>query len=222
MRRITVEANWEETWAAVFHPHGDDVEVLEVLRTFKCDAHGFALIAKMKIQDGKLRPEDLSGNGILSTADTLFREGDGRWIAYLAGRLPYPQDFPEIEDWNPVLAGTPQFVDVDRMRGTFLLDDEEIDRFQQISRKHAEKYSQEFPLRVLSVSTLKPKPDSHLARLTGKQRKALLLAYTLGYYDVPRKISSEGLAKRLKVNKSTLVEHLRKAQRRILSAILSD
>ncbi len=139
----------------------------------------------------------------------------------LGGEFPDPGGLPEFGNWKPVLAGTPQFVDVDRMRGTFLMNEDELGRFQAISRRYSEKYGAEFPLRILAVSSLKPEADSGLSRLTGKQRKALLLAYTLGYYDVPRRISSEGLARRLNVNKSTLVEHLRKGQRRLLSGILS-
>ncbi|MEE9163337.1 MAG: helix-turn-helix domain-containing protein [Thermoplasmata archaeon] len=221
MRRLTVEVNWEDAWCAVLGPHYDDVQILEVLRTFKCDADGFALTCKMTIRDESVRPEDLAGNGILSTAETLYQEEDGSWTVYLVGKFPDPGGLPEFGNWKPVLAGTPQFVDVDRMRGTFLMNEDELGRFQAISRRYSEKYGAEFPLRILAVSSLKPEADSGLSRLTGKQRKALLLAYTLGYYDVPRRISSEGLARRLNVNKSTLVEHLRKGQRRLLSGILS-
>ncbi len=233
MRRVTVEIRIDhcipkrciheegeqekEAWHTIFSPHSDDVEVLEIVRTFKCDSGGFAFTCKMMIRDENLRPEDLSGNGVLSNVETLHQEEDASWMVYLAGKLPDPGDFPELGNWNPVVEGTPEFVGVDRVRATLLLNEDEVDQFRELSRK----YPEELPLRILTVSSLRPGADSDLARLTRKQRKALLLAYALGYYDVPRKISSYDLARRLNVNNSTLVEHLRKAQRRLLSGILS-
>jgi predicted DNA binding protein len=47
----------------------------------------------------------------------------------------------------------------------------------------------------------------------------LRAAYTLGYYDVPRKISSHELGIRLKIGSSTLVGHRRRAERRLLAEL---
>ncbi len=216
MRRVTVEQRVGEAWGTILSPHSDDVEVLEMVRTFKCDEGGFALICKMMIHDENLRPEDLAGNGVLSNVETLHQEEDGSWMVYLVGSMPGSFS-PEVKDWNPVVDGTPEFVGADRIRATLLMNEDEVGHFRELSRK----YPEELPFRILAVSSLKHEADSDLARLTEKQRKALLLAYALGYYDVPRKISSYDLARRLKVNNSTLVEHLRKAQRRLLSGVLS-
>jgi predicted DNA binding protein len=49
----------------------------------------------------------------------------------------------------------------------------------------------------------------------------LLTAYALGYYDVPRRISSDDLSRHLDVDKSTIVEHLRKAERKIIASIVA-
>jgi len=47
--------------------------------------------------------------------------------------------------------------------------------------------------------------------LTGRQERALRVAYELGYFDYPRKISLAGLAARLGVGRSAALELLRKA-----------
>jgi predicted DNA binding protein len=39
---------------------------------------------------------------------------------------------------------------------------------------------------------------------------------------MPRRISSRGLAKRLELRSSTLIEHRRKAERRLLAEILGE
>jgi len=50
----------------------------------------------------------------------------------------------------------------------------------------------------------------------------LLAAFRLGYYDVPRRVSSEELAMQLKIREPTLATHRRKAERRLLSAIVGE
>lgn len=51
--------------------------------------------------------------------------------------------------------------------------------------------------------------------LTGRQERALRLAFQLGYFDYPRRTSLSGLAARLGVGRSTALELLRKATTKI-------
>lgn len=76
--------------------------------------------------------------------------------------------------------------------------------------------------KVISLSDTRFSSDSPMARLTRKQRDVLTNAYSLGYYDRPRRITSEKLARKLNLAKSTLVAHRRKAERRLLAALLSE
>lgn len=52
--------------------------------------------------------------------------------------------------------------------------------------------------------------------LTSKQEEYVHLAYNMGYYDVPRKISLEDLAEMANCSKSTLSVSLRDAERRLV------
>ena len=65
--------------------------------------------------------------------------------------------------------------------------------------------------KILGLTSIDTKEESLLSKLTSRQRQMLLTAYGLGYYDVPRRISSDELSRHLKVDKSTLVEHLRRS-----------
>jgi predicted DNA binding protein len=76
--------------------------------------------------------------------------------------------------------------------------------------------------RVVSLTDARFSPNSPLARLTEKQRRVLITAYKLGYYDLPRRIGSEELARKLNLVKSTFVAHRRKAERRLLTEMLSE
>jgi len=59
-----------------------------------------------------------------------------------------------------------------------------------------------------------------LSCLTEKQREIVIEAMKTGYYDYPKRISSETLSKRIGISKATLLEHLRKAEGRLLKNLL--
>ena len=59
-------------------------------------------------------------------------------------------------------------------------------------------------------------------RLTEKQRAAVRAAFFAGYYDWPRGSTAEELAASMGVSSPTLHSHLRKAQRKLLTAFLDE
>ena len=62
--------------------------------------------------------------------------------------------------------------------------------------------------------------NSLFAELTSKQADAVLKAHRHGYYTSPRQITTENIAKGLGLSRSTYEEHLRKAENRIMSALI--
>ncbi len=85
--------------------------------------------------------------------------------------------------------------------------------------KYIEKMNVDFT--VVSSTNIKFGVHSPLENLTEKQRTVITSAFDHGYYDLPRRISSQDLAKKLGVRDSTLIEHRRKAERRLLADILT-
>ena len=59
-----------------------------------------------------------------------------------------------------------------------------------------------------------------LSFLTDKQRNIIIEAKKQGYYKYPRKINADRLAKNVGISKATIVEHLRKAEGRIMEHLL--
>jgi len=75
----------------------------------------------------------------------------------------------------------------------------------------------ELALQVLPTSMW---VNSLFADLTGKQIDALLKAHRYGYYVSPRRVTTENIATALGVSRSTYEEHLRKAENRVVEALM--
>jgi hypothetical protein len=60
---------------------------------------------------------------------------------------------------------------------------------------------------------------SILGGLTRKQARALVVALDNGYFNLPRSVTAADLAKRLGVPRTSFVDHLRKAQNKIIRGV---
>ena len=74
----------------------------------------------------------------------------------------------------------------------------------------------------INIQKLEYKGCDILSDLTDDQRKILSSAKNYGYYDYPRRITSEELSKKIGTNKDVTIEVLRKAEKRIISKILDE
>ena len=103
----------------------------------------------------------------------------------------------------------------DTARMTYVGSSADISRVLSHLRRRGIRY------RTLSISDLRLSPQSPLNALTDKQRQVVSAAYQGGYYDRPRRISSQALARSLGMSSSNLVTHRLKAEQRLLGAILT-
>jgi predicted DNA binding protein len=114
------------------------------------------------------------------------------------------------------MARPPDFLDVDRMKVEIIGKEDEIKKLLHYANKWGNN-----SFKILGLTSIDAKGESLLSNLTPRQRQMLLTAYALGYYDVPRRISSDDLSRHLDVDKSTIVEHLRKAERKLIGGIIA-
>lgn len=64
-------------------------------------------------------------------------------------------------------------------------------------------------------------PQAELDRLTPRQQEVLETAYELGYYEIPRETTADAIAERLDLDRSTVTEHLQRAERNLIATVLS-
>ena len=77
-------------------------------------------------------------------------------------------------------------------------------------------------IKGLKIQKLKHRECDILSNLSDNQKKILNSAKEYGYYDYPRKITSEELSKLIGINKDITLENLRKSEKSIITKILTD
>lgn len=217
MRRITMEFDYQKAWKWIFGSNSEKVEVLEALRCFKCDTQGLAIICRIRLKDRKITIQDLlMGKGLLTNIELLYKEKDGSLVVFIEGRSCVPKPPKDIKEPKMLMARPPDFLDVDRMKVEMIGKEDEIKKLVHYANKWGDN-----SFKILGLTSIDAKGESLLSKLTTRQRQMLLTAYALGYYDVPRRISSDDLSRHLSVDKSTIVEHLRKAERKLIGGIIT-
>lgn len=63
-------------------------------------------------------------------------------------------------------------------------------------------------------------PHRPLDDLTDRQREVINTAHVMGFYEVPREVSTEEVAAELDLDPSTVAEHLQRAERNLLDELL--
>jgi len=64
--------------------------------------------------------------------------------------------------------------------------------------------------------------DSAVGHLSARQREAVETAISLGYYNLPRTATTEDIGNELGCSTATAAEHLRKAESKVLRALLGE
>jgi hypothetical protein len=77
-------------------------------------------------------------------------------------------------------------------------------------------------LEILSVCDYNPGASGIFDILTPKQKEILLESYRSGFFEHPRKINAGELAEKMGLHKTTLLEHIHKAEKRLIGHILEQ
>jgi hypothetical protein len=211
MRRLVVEFVINELADRRMMPAMGEIESMEVISFLRSTPKEYAAICKIKLKNPKMRVEGAVADQ-LGEVQVLEQNREGS-ICYLTGRRR-----SKVMKTDPlgrdVYLAPPYEVHDGRLRVSFLANAGAVRRILRRLNKSGVSY------KVVSLTDARFLPNSPLIQLTDKQRNVIEAAFKRGYYDVPRRVSSQELAKQLEIREPTLVMHRRKAERKLLSAVI--
>lgn len=192
------------------------LEFLELLQFLKFDRREIVGVGRADFNGANPNPRHLFEPDEQVEVQPLGRDEDG-FYEILVGWVPKRGSLlgDHIETGQGYIIGPFGFRN-ERFKITLLGNQKHIQRFLGQVEEHDLSY------RVVSVMNASFSPDSPLGCLTERQRTVLVSAYRLGYYDVPRKLDTDKLADKLNLVNSTVVEHIRKAEKRMLAEMLGE
>ncbi len=216
MRRLILEVSEKElSKLGIKISPFQKIEFLELLHLLRQDHEEFAAIWRVKFKDSSSKIEDLLDSEFLIEIQLLEQEKNGALIIFMKGGPILSSVLDSVGAIDGYLF-PPLDIRDGMLKISFLGNERQVKSFLENMGIKGIRY------RVTLLTDANFAPDSPLNQLTEKQRAVLVTAYTLGYYAIPRRINSDALAKRLDIANSTLIEHLRKAEQRLLIHLLTQ
>jgi len=219
MKKAIVEFNFNKEFSQVIDKYFqfDIIESFNLLEMLKLDLEKGIKVVLIKIEmkqghtinDMKL-PE---GSEIISILD----KKDNTYTCLIKGQAPFDllnkyktlkKEFDLDIKWD-----TPTKMSKEKIVMSAIGDPKELEKFVNAVKIFGD-------INKLSFQKVNIDERGMLQCLTDKQREILLAAKKNGYYEYPRKINSEKLAERVGISKTTTIEHLRKAESRLISNLL--
>jgi predicted DNA binding protein len=216
MRKIVVELSESEIQKLPNSPI-NMVKSNEFLRILRFDNKEFAAVIRIVFKDVSFRIEDLLSYTGLTNAkvELLEQDKDGGFIYFVNGELPQNTKQQKLASFGGYLLTPLEIVD-GKIRMTFIGKPKQLKALLKTCEDIGLKY------KVVLISEATFSPNAPLLILTQKQREVLVASFREGYYDIPRRIESRELAAKLGLKSSTLIEHRRKAERRLIASIINE
>jgi predicted DNA binding protein len=214
MRRITVELTAADITKAFGKSHGFDARIrsLEVLTFLKSTPSEVVEICRVQLNDPSTSVMDIFTHSS-EEVNVLQQESVDTYVCFYRKR-PLRRLLSIVSSVPGGYLSTPYEVRDGRLRITLLGRTGSLRIFLKTLQKVG------LHPRIISLTDAVFSLNSPLERLTDKQKTVIIDAFKNGYYDFPRKIGSEALAKKLGIREPTLVIHRRKAERKLFAHIL--
>lgn len=192
-------------------PFAGIAERFEIIDVFKLTQVAYTDVCRITLKDGAtidgVRNEYITDTIVLSREGndyTLLMKGRiSAEIADFTARFELGVDYPIVFDSKSCQFG---------VIGS-------SDELQNIVNAAKER---KWDMEIVAVYDYNPLVSGLLDDLTGKQREILKAAYRSGYFDHPRKIDAGKLADKIGIHKTTLLEHMHKAEKRLIGRILDE
>jgi len=217
MRRLIVEISGRAL--SKFLPEWpiQKIRSMEVLHFLRLDYQEVTMILRVEFNEPDISIEDIFPNDLaeVQLLENEKRKGEGEESETYTYFIKTVRQRPNLTAVKGYVS-LPYEVRDGQVKITFLGSAKQIGDFIKLFEDAGIR------TRILSLTDAHFSPHSPLSRLTEKQRRVLIMAHNLGYYEVPRKVSLVQLAERLHLAHSTLGVQLRRAERRLLNHIMNE
>ena len=214
MKKLTIEMKVKEEFLEMLDFLIDKVESIELIELIKLDLEkGIKMgIAAINMKEG-FNLEDIKIPEFMEMLTVLKQEGN-RYIVVskvkiLNKFISFAKKFNIDIKWD-----TPSIFKKDKMILSVTGDEENLKKFLEIIKNLGKVNRISFKKAIFNEQMI-------ISCLTEKQRKILIAAKNNGYYKYPRKINCQQLSEIVGLSKPTVVQHLRKAEGRLFTNILS-
>lgn len=214
MRKLTIELKIKHEFLKMLNFLLDKTESIELIELLKLDfKKGIKMgIAAITMKEG-FTIEDIDIPEFMEMLTVLKKEGN-RYIVLSKVKF-YKRLIGIAKKFDiDIIWDTPSIFTKEKMIISVTGSEENLKKFLKVIKNLGEVKSISFKKATFDEQTI-------LSCLTEKQKEILIAAKKNGYYNYPRKINSQQLSSKIGLSKPTVVQHLRKAEIRIVSNILA-
>lgn len=213
MRKVVVEISPSEDMKRLLAPILQGIEELEMVDLLRLDLSRGVKIGVVRF---KLKPgadfKDVAATGFFEVLEMIEENGNEVLCLIKANSAPGFEDLKQKADLDLKMV-PPMRMSGEKITYAFVGEDDQIAKMVALLKE----IGGEFKVSVRQASFEK---SDLLSVLTDKQRSLMLLAKDMGYYEYPRRTRTEDLAKAAGLSTSTLIEHLRKSEVRLMAEIM--
>jgi len=215
MRKMTIEISPNEATRNELRSLFEDIYSYEVLEMLKVDFEQGMCVDLIVVELREhLSIDELASIGKMEILNILMSAGNRHTC--LVKYIEKEESREEYKQFDLDLIFVPPCkVSEDRMVTTCIGTNENLNRYVELMRESTGR------IESITMKQAMYERKELLSILTDKQRDALVTAHRYGYYEYPRRINSTKLAEKVTISKPTLVQHLRKAEGRIMDEILT-
>jgi len=214
MRKMTMELKLKDELRKNIDFLEDKIESIELLELLKLDFKKRIkmAIAAINMKEG-YKIDDIKMPKNVEVF-TVLQKKDNRHICLI--KVKYFKSLSSLaKKFNiDIIWDTPSLFAKEKFIVSVTGTEENLKKILELFKKVGQVKKTSFVKSIYNDQTI-------LSCLTDKQREVIIAAKENGYYNYPRKINSEELSKKIGLSKPTVVQHLRKAEIRIMSNILT-
>jgi len=194
------------------------VESIELIEILKIDFEkGLKIVLSNIIMKEEYTIDDIDLSDIAEIITILKRDGN-KYTCLIKGQPPFGKNqwlkkISKKFDLN-IIWTTPSILSKEKMVISVIGTNEELQKFLKAIKLAGN-------IKQISFQDADFEWQSVLSCLTEKQKEVIIEAKKMGYYNYPRKIDTDKLAQKVGISKSTAIEHLRKAESRIICNIFA-